>query len=90
MTTINVTAGHIAEGERNDCMYCPVALAIRDAFPGAGVWVGGATALIDADGRDIEADLPVEVEEFVLRFDDDGFGEPFSFDLDYPEARPAA
>lgn len=89
MTTVSVTAGHIANGERNNCMCCPVALAIADTFPGAGVWVGGATALIDADGHDTEADLPVEVEEFVLRFDDDGFGDPFTFELDYPKAAAA-
>jgi hypothetical protein len=90
MTTVTVTAEHIARGERDNCVCCPVALAIADAFPGAIVWVGGARALIDEVGHDVEADLPVEVEEFVCRFDDDGFGEPFTFELDYPETRPAA
>lgn len=31
--TVTVTAEHIAEGIREDCEKCPVALAIRDAFP---------------------------------------------------------
>ena len=34
MTTISVTAEHIARGYPGDCRDCPVALAIKDAIPG--------------------------------------------------------
>ena len=41
MTTVSVTAKHLAKGIREDCEHCPVALAIVDAIPGPiGVWVG--------------------------------------------------
>jgi len=85
MTTISVTEAHLTEGVRSSCSRCPVALAIADAFPGATyVWVGGATADVEIDGREVSFDLPGEAEEFIGRFDDDGFGEPFTFDVDYP------
>ena len=90
MTTINVTAEHIARGERENCERCPVALAIRDAFPdlayievapeGIGIGPPGA----DIYGIEAHIDVPREVQEFIWDFDDSGRGEPFSFDLDYP------
>lgn len=85
MTVISVTAEHIAQGLRSSCSRCPVALAIADAFPGADVWVGGASFDITFDNRDADVDLPSEAEDFIGRFDEDGFGEPFTFTVDYPE-----
>jgi len=88
-TTIAVTEAHIIEGVRSSCSHCPVALAIADAFPEATyVWVGGASADIELDGREVSFDLPGEAEEFIGRFDEDGFGEPFTFTVDYPEVTP--
>jgi hypothetical protein len=89
VTTISVTAEHIAEGVRCSCSRCPVALAIADAFPGADVWVGGASFDITfEDAEPVFVDLPSEAEDFIGRFDEDGFGEPFSFDVDYPAVTP--
>jgi hypothetical protein len=87
MTTINVTAEHIARGTPGECAHCPVALAIQDALPGlAGVAVGNAeiSILPKPRGSWIEVDTPRGVPYFVLRYDSTGTGEPFSFDLDYP------
>ena len=87
MTTINVTAEHIAAGVQQSCSHCPVALALADAFPEADVYANGATFDIRPHGGGgLHLDLPGEAEDFIVRFDDDGYGEPFSFTVDYPEA----
>lgn len=58
---------------------CPVALAMSRRFPGARVsvsWMGmtlGATLVMPP---------PVEVVDFVRRFDRDGTGVPFEFRLE--------
>jgi hypothetical protein len=87
MTAINVTEAHLTEGVRSSCSRCPVALAIADAFPGADVWVGGASFDITFEnGEPVDVDLPSEAEDFIGRFDEDGYGEPFTFTVDYPKA----
>lgn len=87
MTTVSVTAAHIAKGVRGSCSHCPIALALADAFPDANVYANGATFdIFPWVGDEIRLELPAEAEEFLLRFDDDGFGEPFTFNVNYPEA----
>lgn len=87
MTAVSVTAAHIAEGERESCSHCPVGRALADTFPEADVFAMGATFIITPWGGDeTRVDLPGEAEEFIARFDDDGFGEPFTFTVNYPEA----
>lgn len=92
MTTVNVTAGHIAEGLRDSCELCPVALAIRQAFPRAGaVYVDSTYVTFGHRGSWTEVGLPDAATQFIEAFDrDDPAPPPFTFELDYPEARPAA
>jgi hypothetical protein len=85
-TTVNVTAEHIAQGVQESCSHCPIALALDDAFPDATAYANGATFdLWFHAGDAVRFSLPGEAEDFIARFDDDGFGEPFSFTVDYPE-----
>jgi hypothetical protein len=89
VTTINVTAGHIAKSRRQDCWRCPVALAIRSAFPNAtAIEVTAAWAGISDGEQYAEIRLPLEASEFIWEFDDGGTPEPFTFDLDYPAVTP--
>jgi hypothetical protein len=90
MTTIVVvTTEHIERGEPENCERCPVALAIMDALPAAGVPSVGPSevAFRVADDMWTDVHLPPEVSDFIESFDggatDIG---PFSFDLDYPAA----
>jgi hypothetical protein len=97
MTTISVTAEHIARGAPECEWGCPVALAILDAVPGIaaiavnGGYVGTADIRLH-DGRVLELQLPEEARLFISDFD--GLDEPqatiqpFTFDLDYPEVTP--
>ena len=88
MTTINVTAEHIERGEPENSEHCPVALAIMDALPQAGVPCVGSSEVTfrAADDRWVDVGLPDEVSVFIETFDDgtDNVG-PFTFELDYPE-----
>jgi hypothetical protein len=86
VTAITVTAQHIAEGVRESCVRCPVALAIADAFPGVPFWVGSAHFFLEEE--EVEIDLPADAKEFISSFDDSRPVEPFSFTLDYPAATP--
>lgn len=84
-TVINVTAEDIAAGEQRECDFCPIALALRDAFPDARV-ISVSPDSVDLDG--IEIDLPDIAVEFIHAFDGGEGGEPFSFELDYPAVSP--
>jgi hypothetical protein len=87
MTTINVTAEHIARGEPENCERCPVALAIMDALPGAGVPEVGPSQVTFrvADDKWADIDLPQAAGDFIETFDGGTADvEPFTFDLDYP------
>jgi hypothetical protein len=89
VTTISVTAAHIARGVRDDCENCPVALAIRDAIPDVKlVAVDGNRATFAGRYDWIDIELPLAVGEFIGNFDDGGTVGPFSFDLDYPAVTP--
>lgn len=89
MTTITVTAEHIAEGVPGECTECPIALAIAEAIPElrevavytdhVGIWTDYPP------GRTfIEVVLPEKAAAFIKAYDGTMDGEPFSFDLDYP------
>jgi hypothetical protein len=100
MTTITVTAEHIAEGKPDNCRDCPVALAILAAMPDArrvsvmqsleGRTYTQIRVIPDstrpANRTTLEADLPAEVARFVRAFDHGEPVEPFSFTVDIPEA----
>ena len=87
MTAINVTAGHIARGEPENCEACPVALAIMDALPSAGVPSVGPSEVTFRVAVDkwVDIDLPRAVSDFIETFDGGTADvEPFTFELDYP------
>jgi len=86
MTTITVTAQHIARGERYSWVCCPVALAIRDALPDVSVVRvrGGGRLTLGDTPRLVTLALPGAAVNFIRDFDDGPGGEPFTFDLDYP------
>ena len=85
MTAVNVTAGHIAEGEPGNCERCAVALAIRDTFPDLPYSLVGPEE-ITMGPIDAETSLPTPREAvfFMLVFDNGDHVEPFTFELDYP------
>jgi hypothetical protein len=88
MTTINVTAGHIAKGEHDSCRFCPVALAMKEAFPDAELVAVDSARVIMGGGLRrrgwVELDLPDAATRFIEAFDAGDPVQPFSFDLDYP------
>lgn len=75
--TINVTAEDIAVGERNNCGWCPVALAVRRAT-GEQAWVHPDALIV----RGRRCPMPSEVWARVLKYDVQGVMEPFSFELE--------
>jgi hypothetical protein len=74
---VQVTAQHIADGERCSPENCPLALAIRDAVCGR-ISVGAYIAIV---GDEVVV-LPESAADFRRRFDCHGIGEPFEFELD--------
>jgi hypothetical protein len=88
MTTIHVTADHIARGVPGEATCCPVTLAIMDALPATGVVVGPTEISIWPDdlvsGAWVEFESPGDVRLFVMLYDTTGAAEPFSFELPYP------
>jgi hypothetical protein len=93
MTTISVTAEHIAKGERDSCRFCPVARAISEALPDIElVAVDSAYASFghpDAWPRCREIALPDPATRFIEAFDAGDPVKPFTFELDYPKAAAA-
>jgi hypothetical protein len=92
MTTVSVTAGHIAKGQRDSCRRCPVALAINETFPDTElVAVDSAYVTMGRGplrGGWIELELPDAATRFIEAFDCHDPVEPFTFDLDYPAVTP--
>ena len=89
MTTITVTAEHMANGLPGDCASCPVALAVEDAFPRAtGVAVGHRYISIDDEGGTVCLIIPDDVQDLIHDIDAGDYVEPFTFDMDYPAVTP--
>ena len=85
MTTITVTAEHIARGEREDCEGCPVALAIQEAFPDLSYSIVGPEEITMGPlEAEISLPTPREAVFFILAFDNGEPVRPFAFELDYP------
>jgi hypothetical protein len=84
MTVISVTAEHIAKGFPGDCRFCPVALAIEDAFPGTNCYAARDALTLYFNGQSLRVPHPGSVLKFIRAFDSAEPVEPFSFDLDYP------
>jgi hypothetical protein len=91
MTAISVTAEHIAAGQRGDCAFCPVALAVTGAFPRVAylrvyvheVVIRGAPETVMAG-----VTMPLVAQRFIRDFDAGQPVEPFTFELDYPAVTP--
>jgi hypothetical protein len=84
MTTISVTAGHIAKGRPGDCRLCPVALAVEDVFLGTNCWAARYTLTLYSNGQRLRVPHPGSVLKFIRAFDSAEPVEPFTFELDYP------
>lgn len=87
--TITVTAEHIARGSRCQADYCPIALAVQDAMPGAGqadVYPGEsapATARVwTGPSSWIELRLGDDALTFMRHFDDGTGVAPATFEAE--------
>jgi hypothetical protein len=82
--TISVTADDIAQGKQRDCRRCPIACAVRRAFPHAVVDVDEADINIWKSGLIAETFreyvLPDEAREFISAFDAGESVKPFTFE----------
>jgi len=85
MTTVSVTAEHIAEGVPGDACACPVAFAVRDAFPHAqDVTVGDLYISMYDRGQSRLLIMPADVRALIGAIDRNRAVDPFTFELDYP------
>lgn len=86
MTTINVTAEDIEQGEPCEGDACPIRLAANRVLkPGVTCSVAFSYMTLTSEGYASRIDLPKPAKEFIEAYDDDGIGIPFSFSLDIPE-----
>jgi len=75
---IEVTVNHIRRGVRHDGKWCPIALALREKFP--GVSVVAYPNYIGISTEDFYP--PPEATAFMMAFDRGVGVQPFAFDLD--------
>lgn len=82
---IKVTEKHIANGLRDDCTNCAVALAMKEALPKFNqIYVGTRGATGHSRGWiAFHKPLPEEVTEFIISFDRGESVEPFEFELPF-------
>lgn len=78
---IQVTQEHINAGKQHSSTSCPVALALKDAFPQEKISVGYHTVINWPRGR-ATIDIPPEVTESIISFDAIKQMEPFEFEFD--------
>jgi len=86
---VEVTAGDIAAGKREDCEGCPIACALRRAAGTPRAFVDGAElAAGNWDGvHPYDSDrvrMPREAVDFVLDFDEGRDVRPFAFTVELP------
>lgn len=73
-----VTRKDIKHGERSNCLFCPVATAVRRVFPNAEVW----ESLLWIRGlSSVNIDLPETVAYWICEFDFGVKSKPFSFSI---------
>lgn len=80
--TVNVTQEDIETGIANDCLHCPIALAISRELPSSFPKVRNSNAglLGRFSGW---ADLPVQAQTFIELFDAGQSVAPITFDLTF-------
>lgn len=84
---VSVTLDHIRKGVQNNCHLCPVAIAIREAWPTplklTDVDVTINHVIITGVHDDAILGLPGPASQFIERFDKGQTVYPFEFDLVY-------
>lgn len=84
MAIFTVESKHISYGTQMSSKYCPIALALQEAFATDNVFVGAREVTIyfnndrNYKGKFI---LPYEVTRFIRRFDNNLLVNPFEFEL---------
>ena len=88
---VKVTEEHIEKGIREDCLNCPVALAIYEMLPypySPSVSTrhnrGAAVVLSNKDDVNWNLLIPIEgdvIYDFIMNFDNGYYVEPFEFEL---------
>jgi len=84
---VQVTNEHIKKGIPCESSSCPVALAVKELFPGKDVAVQSfpfnvKVIGVQIDGKSIDiTEDQLEVNRFVRLFDHWGYVEPFEFEL---------
>jgi hypothetical protein len=80
--TVHVTRAHIDAGCHEDCRLCPVALAVREALPGAEVYADYYCLRVN----DLCYRVPEAVRDFMMDFDSRERSRrwlrPFAFELE--------
>jgi hypothetical protein len=76
---VDVTTEDIEHGDRQSYVTCPVALAVRRVM-GRLIEVSNRGWVITED-EEANADLPDDVTERIIDYDEGGAMEPFSFEL---------
>lgn len=74
---IYVTRNDIAEGDRDSCLSCPVALAVSRAFGQPQVWCSNYGVTVGGQS----ASLPSRIAEWIRRFDEGKTVTPTRFAL---------
>ena len=84
MKQISVTQKHINEGVRQKSKYCPISLALQEAFPDeCSVTVGGDdTTFVSASMGVRDIVLPDVARKFISEFDSGSKVAPFKFAID--------
>lgn len=88
---ISVTEKDIAKGRRDDCVACPIALAIKRTLPNVEQINVTASnfSLIGRDKRGTRCYeggfLPFAVRFFIIRFDNGRTVQPFEFEIEVDE-----
>lgn len=79
--TVNVTSEDILRGIRNNCHFCPIALALKRKLKNQDAWVG-PTEFFLGHSYDQYIDIPNICINFMSTFDEGKYVDPFSFTIE--------
>ena len=79
--TVSVTRDHIKNGVRREAACCPIALALRDMFPGANVSVCKYAIEVSFGTYPYDRALPRAASKFIEDFDFGFKPNPFKFEI---------
>ena len=80
---ITVTQADIDAGVREDCHNCPIARAVKRAFPGASNVTVEGMICFDHGQQTFDCVLPPVADDFIDRFDNGLQVAPFGFDAEF-------